>query len=64
MGRDSHSSNFDGRAVDIAIKYQTVPFNVPSCRILLFADDVRHFAWVSSKRDCDALQSSINSFSI
>ena len=52
--------------VDIYHRYYLIFLLIQyfSCRILLFADDAKLFARVSSKSDCDALQSSINSFVI
>ncbi|KAL4113859.1 hypothetical protein QTP88_017420 [Uroleucon formosanum] len=36
--------------------------NVPSVRLLLFADDAKLFSRISSSTDCDVLQSSFNNF--
>lgn len=40
----------------------TVTHNISSCRILLFADDVKLFAWITSTNDCNVLQPVVNSF--
>lgn len=42
--------------------FNIVFLNIPSCRLLLFADDAKLFARINSTNYCNGLQSLINSF--